>query len=52
MRDTTSEDMVDLGNGSSQLKEGLGKFIDSDDVREFVKKKYYNGLSPEMFVEL
>ena len=52
MRDTTSEDFIDLGNGSSQLKEGLGKFIDSDDVKEFIKQKYYNGLTPEMFIEL
>jgi hypothetical protein len=52
MRDTTSEDFIDLKNGSSQLKEGLGKFIDSDEVREFIKQKYYNGLTPEMFVEL
>ncbi len=52
MRQTTSEDMIDLGNGSSQLKEGLGKFIDSDDVKEFITKKYYNKINPELFVEL
>ncbi len=52
MRQTTSEDMVNLGNGSFKLKEGLGKFIDSDDVKEFMKKKYYNKINPEMFVEL
>lgn len=52
MRDTTSEDFIDLGNGSSQLKEGLGKFVDSDDVREFIKQKYYNQITQEMFVEL
>ncbi len=52
MRHTTSEDMIDLGNGSSRLKEGLGKFVDSDDVKEFMKQKYYNKINPEMFLEL
>lgn len=52
MRKTTSEDMMDLGNGSSQLKPSLGKFIDSDEVKEFIKQKYYNKLTPEMFIEL
>lgn len=52
IRDTTSDDFIDLKDGGSQLKEGLGKFIDSDDVREFIKQKYYNGLTPEMFIEL
>lgn len=52
MRQTTSEDMIDIGNGTSRLKKGLGTFIDSDDVKEFIKKKYHSGLTPEMFVEL
>ncbi len=52
MRDTTPEDMIDLGNGSYQLKPSLGKFIDSDEVKEFIKQKYYNKIDPEMFVEL
>lgn len=52
IRPTTSEDMIDLGNGSSQLKEELGKFVNSDDVKEFTKQKYYNKLTPEIFLEL
>ncbi len=52
MRQTTPEDMIDLGNGSYQLKPSLGKFIDSDEVKEFIKQKYYNKIDPEMFVEL
>jgi hypothetical protein len=52
IRPTRSEDFIDLGNGGSRLKEGLGKFVDSDDVREFIKQKYYNRLTPEMFIEL
>lgn len=52
MRETTDRDMIDLGNGQYRLKEGLGKFIDSEEVKEFMKQKYYNRINPELFLEL
>lgn len=52
IRKTTPEDMIDLGNGSSQLKPHLGKFVDSEEVKDFIKRKYYNKIDKDLFVEL
>jgi hypothetical protein len=52
IRHTTHDDFIDLGDGSSQLKEGLGNFIDSDDVKKIMEEKYYNKIDPDLFVEL
>lgn len=54
MRPATDDDWVDLGDGRQQIKPGLEivhKFGE-EPVKEFIIKKYYEKINPDMYIEL
>lgn len=56
MRPTTDDDWVDLKDGWRKIKEGLEMVRETEafknPVKEFIMKKYYEKINPEMYVEL
>ena len=56
MRPANDNDWIDLGDGKQQIKPGLkiaASFeLGKDPKKEFLRKKYYEKINPEMYVEL
>ncbi len=56
MRPANDDDWIDLGDGKQQIKPGLeiatSFELGKDLVKDFLRKKYYEKINPEMYVEL
>ena len=56
MRPSNDNDWIDVGDGKRQIKPGLeiatSFEIGKDPVKDFLRKKYYEKINPEMYVEL
>ena len=56
MRPANDNDWIDLGDGRQQIKSGLKMVtsfeLNEDPIKDFLRKKYYEKINPEMYIEL